>query len=371
MERALALEARLAGPLVATPYLVHQLVWCGEVGPARDALARWSSWGRSRQTIDVADAAWYLALLEFRHGDWDAAAAAASTAVSVTDQFGREANTITAWPAAVIAAHRADLDHARALAERGLDAITRPDIAEAGFQWVRGFIELSCDDAGRALTHLLDAERIYAPLEIGEPSMQWFMPDLLEALVAVGELDRAEQTLAPFAQLGRNLDRPWALAVAARSEAVLLAVRGDVDGAVARFAEALAQDERAPDRFQRGRTMLALGVTQRRAKQRRAARETLEQALTTFTELPAPLWAAKARAELARIGGRAPSRGELTEGERRIATRVAEGMTNRQVAAALFLTEHSVETALSRVYRKLGVRSRTELARRLAGTTED
>ena len=90
--------------------------------------------------------------------------------------------------------------------------------------------------------------------------------------------------------------------------------------------------------------------------------ETLKDALAVFEQLGAPLWAEQTRAELARIGGRALSRDELTEAERRIAGLVAEGRTNREVAAALFLTEHSVETALTRVYRKLGVRSRAELA---------
>jgi DNA-binding CsgD family transcriptional regulator len=112
--------------------------------------------------------------------------------------------------------------------------------------------------------------------------------------------------------------------------------------------------------------LLALGRAQRRAKKRAAARATLEDALARFERLGTPLWAERARAEVARIGGRAPSRGALTEAERRIARLVATGSTNREVAAALFLTEHSVETALTRVYHKLGVRSRTELAHRLA-----
>ena len=93
---------------------------------------------------------------------------------------------------------------------------------------------------------------------------------------------------------------------------------------------------------------------------------TLEQALAIFERLGAPLWAEKARSELARIGGRAPGRGELTEAESRIAALVAEGLTNREVAAHLFVTVHTVEGALTRVYRKLGVRSRSELAHRLA-----
>jgi DNA-binding CsgD family transcriptional regulator len=189
--------------------------------------------------------------------------------------------------------------------------------------------------------------------------------------VGAGELDRAEQILTPWELHARTLDRSWALAVAARVRGLLRGSVGDLEGAFDCFREALAQHERTRDPFQRARTLLALGATQRRAKQRRAARETLEQALAVFAGLPAPLWAEKARAELARIGGRTASRGELTEGERRIAALVTDGRSNREVAAALFLTEHSVETALSRVYRKLGVRSRTELAAWLARDTQE
>ena len=165
------------------------------------------------------------------------------------------------------------------------------------------------------------------------------------------------------------LDRAWAIAILARCRALLLAARGDLDGALACFERSIAEHARDLDPFSRARTMLAQGRTQRRAKKRRAARATLESALAEFERLGAPLWAEQARAELARIGGRAPSRDELTEAERRIAALVAEGKTNREVAAALFLTERSVETALTRVYRKLGVRSRSELAHLRAANT--
>ena len=101
-------------------------------------------------------------------------------------------------------------------------------------------------------------------------------------------------------------------------------------------------------------------------KRRKAAREAIEAALSIFEALPAPVWADNARAELARIGGRAASGDGLTEGERRIAELVAAGKSNKETAAALFLSVHTVEGALKRVYRKLGVRSRTELSRRLS-----
>ena len=196
--------------------------------------------------------------------------------------------------------------------------------------------------------------------------MRLELADTLEALIAVGELDEAERILVLWEERARSLDRAWALAWLARCRALLLAARGDLQGALAAFEAALAEHARSVDPFHHARTLLALGVTQRRAKQRGTARATLERALEIFERLGAPLWAERARAELARIGGRAPSRGELTESEHRIAALVAEGHTNREVAAALFLTEHSVETVLSRVYRKLGVRNRVELITRMS-----
>ncbi len=151
--------------------------------------------------------------------------------------------------------------------------------------------------------------------------------------------------------------------------ALLLAARGDLEGAFASFERALLEHARTTDPFHHARTLLALGRTQRRAKRRGDARTTLEDALARFERLGAPLWAEQTRTELARIGGRAASDGALTDAESRIAALVAQGHTNREVAAALFLTPHSVETALTRIYRKLGVRSRTELARRYPAKT--
>jgi DNA-binding CsgD family transcriptional regulator len=195
--------------------------------------------------------------------------------------------------------------------------------------------------------------------------MDWLVPDELDALLLVGALDEAEALLGPWERRARRLDRAWALAIAARVQALVRAARGDLDGALATFETALAEHARAEDPFQRARTLLALGITQRRAKQRGAARTSLEAALAAFERLPAPLWAKKARAEIGRISGRAPSRGALTPSEERVAALVAEGRTNREVAAALFVSERTVEAALTRVYGKLGVRSRTELAGRL------
>ena len=150
-----------------------------------------------------------------------------------------------------------------------------------------------------------------------------------------------------------------------RAAAACWPLRGEkATAAHAAFERALTEHARITNPFERARTLLAFGAAQRRAKKKSAARETLGDALATFETLGAALWANKARAELRSIGGRAPSTGELTPAEERVAALVAEGHTNREVAALLFVTDHTVEFHLSRIYRKLGVRSRAELARR-------
>ena len=101
----------------------------------------------------------------------------------------------------------------------------------------------------------------------------------------------------------------------------------------------------------------------RRAKHRAAARQSLNTALQIFERLPAPLWADRVRDELRRIGGRTSTQG-LTNTEQRVADLAVRGLSNQQIAAELFVTGKTVEAHLSRIYHKLGVRSRTELASR-------
>jgi DNA-binding CsgD family transcriptional regulator len=271
----------------------------------------------------------------------------------------------------MIAAHQGRIDDARERSERAL-ALAEKDgvlIALSGHRCVLGFIELSLGDPAAALVYLRRAWEIRDNVRLLEPGHRLELADTLEALIAVGDLGEAEEKLVPWEKRSRALDRSWALAITARCRGLLLAAQGDLAGAEAAFERALTEHARTQDPFQHARTLLTFGVTQRRAKQRAAARATLELALAGFERVGAPLWVEKARSELGRIGGRSPSRGELTTAERRIAALVAEGRTNREVAAALFLTEHSVETALTRVYRKLGVRSRAELAHLLSSTS--
>jgi DNA-binding CsgD family transcriptional regulator len=153
--------------------------------------------------------------------------------------------------------------------------------------------------------------------------------------------------------------------VAARGRALVAAAEGDHDAARAHVERAMLAHERLPQPFERGRTLLAQGTIERRAKRRAAAREALTAALELFDGLGAPLWAERAAAELARVPGRGRASSDLTDTERRVAELVAEGLANKEVAARLFVSVRTVEANLSKVYAKLGVRSRSQLTGRL------
>jgi DNA-binding CsgD family transcriptional regulator len=372
MEAALALERTLADwPLPEGPAWIfgHQLWWSADVDRARPLFLEVLRAARARNDPDL-DVRWFLSYLEWRAGNWDAAARYAAEYVELQSQYGR-GYVQDELPAVIVDAHRGRISFSRAKAQGAIEWAKSQGNrnAQGGYGWVLGFIELSLGNVSAAVEHLRRVNELRKALFVGEPGVRLDLGDLLEALIGVGALDEAEDVLATWEPRAAALDRSWALAILARGRGLLLAVRGDLESAFASFDRALVEHARSgTDPFHHARTLLALGRTQRRAKQRGLARATLEDALGRFQRLSAPLWAEQTRAELARIGGRAPSRGELTEAERRIARLIAEGRTNREIAAALFLTEHSVETALTRVYQKLGVRSRVELARQLSNT---
>jgi DNA-binding NarL/FixJ family response regulator len=156
-----------------------------------------------------------------------------------------------------------------------------------------------------------------------------------------------------------------------RCRALLLLARRDLDASLAAAEEAVAASEDVGLPLDRGRALLAAGEALRRLGQRRRAAEKLDAAKEVFAELGASLWVARAETELRRASPRPRRERELTSAERRVAALVAAGRTNREVAAQLFTTVGTVEVHLTRIYRKLAVRSRTELARRVADGTLD
>ena len=161
-----------------------------------------------------------------------------------------------------------------------------------------------------------------------------------------------------------RLGREWVLAHATRCRGLLEGAEGSLARAASLLEQAIAKHEAAGDPYGHARALLALGVTRRRDRQKAAARAALQAALRGFERLGASTWVEQAHHELGSIGGRTHESG-LTAAEQRVAALVAEGRTNREVAAALFLGERTVASHLTHIYAKLGVRSRTELARRL------
>jgi DNA-binding CsgD family transcriptional regulator len=271
-----------------------------------------------------------LAQVECARGAPGAAAAHADAGRELTEQAGQA--TLGAYLDALRAladAIAGDVEHARARADRAL----APRVA---FVRAQG---------------------------IAEPGAARFVPDHVEALIALAETAAAEELLRWYEQNARRLGRRSALAAAARCRALLR----PGDAAVALLDEAVAlSDATLP--LERARTLLARGAAHRRARHKRLARDSLAAALALFEQVGARRWAERASAELARIGGRAPARGGLTATERRVAELIVDGLATKQVAAALFVSPKTVEGHLTNIYAKLGVHSRTQLARRLAQT---
>jgi DNA-binding CsgD family transcriptional regulator len=314
----------------------------------------------------------YLAELEVRAGQWEAASSYAAEGLDSLEDAGLEqALEVHLWSSALVAAHRGEVARARDLATRGLQlAESHDDVFHViTNRSVLGFLELSLRNAEAAARFFEPLENVTSAMALEEPGAFPYVPDEIEALVLLGELDRAWRILGRFERQARALGRSWALATSARCHGLLLAAEGDLAAAVAAFDQAVLRHASVPQPFDLARTLLVQGRALRRLKRKAPARAVLEHALSLFVDLGAPLWVTQTEAELSRIGGRAPSRDELTATERQVAAMVAEGKTNREVAAALFMSVHTVNANLKRVYRKLDLRSRTELAARLSEGT--
>jgi DNA-binding CsgD family transcriptional regulator len=192
----------------------------------------------------------------------------------------------------------------------------------------------------------------------------------VEALLELGRIDEAVEIVDPWEADARRLGRQRVLAYVIRCRGQVAAARGDIDEAIALLEDAVARHAELGDPYGHGRALLALGIARRRARQKRPAREAIVQALEAFEELGAATWVERAKAEIGSIGGRTREEG-LTPAEQRVAALVAEGRTNREVASALFLGERTVASHLTHIYAKLGIRSRTELARVLPDVAPD
>ena len=312
------------------------------------------------------------AMLGERRGRWPEALTDAREAVLVAHEVGHL--TMHAFTLAVLAHIEADLGHtdsARAHARESAELADRGGATNLGIYSYAalGRAELAVEAADAAAEALDEAARRRRLLAWREPAMVLDGADHVEALLRTGRQDEAAEALDRLAAQAETAGGTWARAATERAR-LMMAEGDDVD---AHAARALAWHEQAAMPYERARTELAWGERLRRMRLRSQARAPLTRALETFRELGARPWVLRAERELEAAGVRSPQaepagpgRDDLSTHELRIALMVAQGMTNREVAAALFLSPKTIEFHLSRIYRTLGVRSRTQLARFLA-----
>jgi DNA-binding CsgD family transcriptional regulator len=259
------------------------------------------------------------------------------------------------------------LEEARVLGEADLTADESLGFVAATALHRRslGVTELMAGSLAAAAAHLTRAVVVsVAEVGIREPAILRVHPDAVTALVALGRTDEALRLTEQLDESTNANHLPWSTAVAARCHAQLLAGAGNMPAALDRLVSALDDHRRLPMPFEEARTRMIFADVLRRCGHRNDARREYEAARAVFDDLHAPIQSAQAGAELGGWGGRSAI-GELTAVEERIAILVGAGKTNREVAAVLFVSVRTVESHLGRIYRKLGLRSRTELARHL------
>ena len=304
-----------------------------------------------------------LSQLAVCRGELAAAAALAGEGLECAEQQDQPHSVAALlWACGLAAGYRGDVEAARELAQRGMLAAARTSTPT--FQLrndaLLGTIDLAQGNYQAAAARL-------APLALRwrAGSARFLVTigidvEAVEALLFAGGLDQAASLIADMATNAHNV---LGEAIIARCRGHLAAARGELEEAIDDLKQALRLHDQISDQpLTRGRILLILGGVQLRLKERAAARSSLSDALALFDRAGARLWAERARAELGRISGRAPGAANLTTTEVRVAELIASGRTNKEAAAELFVSVRAIESTLTKVYAKLGVRSRTELA---------
>ena len=344
------------------------LAWTGQLDAAHARMEalhrRCTERGAENDLTAVASCE---ALIEIWRGNLIEAARLADEAIERAEQ-GSGSLAIALSMRAMVTAYVGREHDSRADARAVLD-IARFSVSPRLAEWpvmTMGFLEVSVGNYAQALEAVQPMQRTFEAIPGTEIMTASYIPDAVEAMISLGRGGEAEPLIEALECNGRRLDRPWMLAVGARCRSMWLAARGDVEAAARKAQDAMAEHDRLPMPFERARTQLLLGQLHRRQRQKERSRAILREALQAFEAMGTPLWADRVRAELARAEA-APTRDlTLTPSERRVAELAASGMTNRDVAAALFISPKTVEANLARIYRKLGIKSRAELGRHMS-----
>ncbi|MFD8232354.1 AAA family ATPase [Streptomyces sp. NPDC059696] len=352
----------------ATSFSTMDLMWLERFPAARTLLERAV---RGARRIGASERLVpYLTVLaetQLRTGYWDDAYALAGEGAALAAEIGQP--VLQAYAVSTLARIEAAQGRAEKCAEhaRQFRALIEGRGAELVSPYVEaalGLLDLGTGKDSDAAARLHDLQQQVTAAGLREPVVLQHQPDLIEACLAADDLSAARAALDELVGQVEQAPSAWGRAVSARCRGL---VHADEDA----FQEALRHHEQLPDPYARARTELAYGRFLRRRRKRGDARRPLVAARQVFERLRADPWTALAERELRAAGFDTPTRrghepAALTERETQIAVLVTKGHTNREVAAALFLSDKTVEYHLSHIYAKLSIRSRVELAGLLA-----
>jgi DNA-binding CsgD family transcriptional regulator len=317
---------------------------------------------------------WGLVETEAYAGNWAEAERLAAEGCQLAEESASPpATALMTSVRGLVHVYRGRIDAGLRDAEQALEMAETLDmvVVTINVSQYLGLAHLSVGDAEGAYRRLRPFAEAWSTTGVGEPTVHRYLPDAIEALVGLGDLDAADGLLDAFEARSEQLGRCWGVATAGRCRGLLHAARGDLDAATDVLEAAEEAHRELPLPFERARTLLALGRVHRRARRKTLAQNRLSEALAVFESIGAPLWAEQARNDLGRVGVRRADGAELTAAERRVADLVATGLTNAQVATRLFMAPRTVEAHLTRIYRKLGVHTRTEMSGHLGPSRPD
>ncbi len=343
-----------------------------DLAAARDRCAMEERWYRERgEDVWVADRLSHLAVAELHAGDLASAEVHAEQSCTAVEHLA------VGGPRAMVFEKRSLVDAHRGRLERGRSTLQRllADHESAHQDWwsaltlsTLAFVEFVAGDHLAADAALVEMREKADRVGVVDVLFDRSEPFHIEALLALGQAEGARAALERLEERGRRLPRPWITAALPRARALVVA-EDDLPAALALLDQAVAGPPSGLP-LEEAWNLLVKGRIERRARQKRAAAESFGSALEVFERVGATAFADRARRDLARVGLRHSSPTALTPTERLIAGHAAHGMTNIEIAQAAFVSTKTVEANLTKVYRKLGIRSRAQLAEGLVRADE-
>lgn len=306
--------------------------------------------------------------IRVRSGDGGGALAAARRALTLTEDTGRASSPVC-YSASMAESIAGSMETAVTLAERGLKTARRDRDQVWAMKCLSalGRVHLLSEDHSRALGALSEARAIELTMGIADPAMGFFHADLVEAMAGAGELAEARRVVEAITASANGLGRTCVLACMQRAVGILHLAAGQFAEAATALRASTTQLERVGLPLERIRGLVALSDVERRRRRQAASRDALSVAHQLCLDTGAKAWLPRIEQRILRSGEVVPGRAvNLAPSEMRVAELAGSGATNREIAASLYLSVKTVEATLSRIYRKLEVRSRTELAKTMA-----